>query len=515
MGRTTLTLVGCALGALLVLALHPFTRAYFNPFAVSESSRVLTSDPLLPQNVSIVPRPDERLVAAYWLLLAAHMVDASRLAEEPNLSTWIDLAATNRTLDPENSFWPQMESALLWEQGKREESKAQWLRASRATRWDDYQSDRLLRIQKSLANESGATFAWHWALLYHERDDAIANLLYRHTDRMSRLARESGATDYSLLMASIRNARLLRDGSRRLDIHATSQRAVESSYSQPDKGQPLTERKRHEARLNLINEFKSHGEEGQADEVAATLRDNAAWSQILDRIPADKANQSNAALAVALYSLPSSLIVSGALGACFVGLAWVLRRAAAANLVNQKSMLWVGAVVAAGVGLVTERLTLGVVTAMIFAFLSSSATQNQRPLHVSVFTERVLRTSWVMMLLASGWFTWSTQSAGYQSLAAFLPVPAHLGGRTGPAFFLEAWLLLMPFIFAATIAKLQRRSSIACLDHTLNTCGQALFVWSIGCAIVCGTFSAFADHRLGEDLRQVTLNEPLYYFREP
>jgi hypothetical protein len=455
------------------------------------------------------------MVAAYWMLLAARMVDARPVAQEPNLSTWIDLAATNRTLDPENAFWPQIESVLLWKKGDRAESIARWVRASKSARWDDYQNDRLIAVENSLAKESGASYAWHWALMYRQREDAIAIALFRHTTRMVQVAREAAKTDYPLLMASLRNARLLRDGSKRLDTHAAGQQAVDACYQSENANANSTERKQHEARLALINEFKDFGAPGDSNEVASILRDNAAWSQILDRIPAEKNHQASTLLSLAYSTLPTSLMVSAILGAILTAGSILVKRVNDARQATNKTFLFAGIALGLLACAVTQRISLGVVVLLVFAFLATTANTSQRPIHVNVISERVLRTTWVMVVLCAGWFMWCTQSTGWQYLSGTLPVSSHLGGRSGQAVLLECWILLLPFIFAATMARMQRRSSAVCLHHTLNTCGPALLVWSVGFAIVLGTVATVADHRLANDLEQVTLNEPLYYFREP
>ncbi len=207
-------LIGGALGSLLVLLIHPISRAYYQSFLRLGDSSFLNTTQVLPENVRRLPEPKTASEAAYVFLVAAEAEQRGEKLAKRDFTRLLLLAEAWSKAEPDNAFWKQMQSIYLLRLKRQDESIEQWERAAQALKWDNYQNARLRTIVDGLTAESRATLGWHWAYAYHRRSQAIAQQILRHARTVKDLLPGNESRGLELRYATLLNGVLLREGAR-------------------------------------------------------------------------------------------------------------------------------------------------------------------------------------------------------------------------------------------------------------------------------------------------------------
>src|SRR5687767_14361237 len=165
--------IGALIGAILTLAIHPISRRYvLTPFLEIGRSEAMSQTLWLPRNLDVLPVPRDMLIASVWMQTGAEMLVAGRAMSPGDLTRLIEVAEASAKGDPDNAFWPQIGAVFHLKAGNKERAIQQWLRASHATRWNDYQSHRLQRVKQDLQAVDGGPMSWHIAAAYSQRSTA-------------------------------------------------------------------------------------------------------------------------------------------------------------------------------------------------------------------------------------------------------------------------------------------------------------------------------------------------------
>src|ERR1700722_8497020 len=182
MSRFWRAFYGAALGAVLVLMIHPGSRPFLlTALSKRGSSKTFQNNPLILEGQQVLPLPNSLVDASLWMQEAALRIRQPQLVQSGEWTSFFNVALHAAQQDADNAYWPQMQAVLYnafsktpnlsagVRKGLRRLAMSEWARASHLTTWDDYQTRRLQTIQKELAGESGGSAAWQYAAVYPKR----------------------------------------------------------------------------------------------------------------------------------------------------------------------------------------------------------------------------------------------------------------------------------------------------------------------------------------------------------
>ncbi|MCH7946086.1 MAG: hypothetical protein IIC73_08765, partial [Armatimonadetes bacterium] len=204
---------GALLGALLILLVHPDSRPYLTPgiWFLGDSDFLDETD-ALPDNLSKLPEPDSLEDSAYWLVVGCERELRGQRMPQDDYVLLVEVAQFGAAQDPENAFWRHAEAVFQHRLGNDDAAVRAWHTASLANRWDDYQTRRLQGLLQGLEAESGRRLAWHYALAQSRKSATPPRVFLAFARRL--LQDAEAQADFTLRLATLRNGRLIRDGSR-------------------------------------------------------------------------------------------------------------------------------------------------------------------------------------------------------------------------------------------------------------------------------------------------------------
>lgn len=505
-------LVGVALGSLLVLMLHPASRPFFWGYLRLGDSRWLATTALLPEGVTLVEEPTSLEDAAYVLLIAA---EAELRGEKLTAEDWRRLSriATEwQRKDPDNGFWLQMNSLFLARLGQTAPSDQAWIAASRAARWDDYQTARLRRVAEGLQAESGAALAWQWGYLYRRRSNAIPLLLLRHARALRDRSPVDSPQGLEIRYATLLNGVLIRDGAR---SNLTGQLGVEmvELASYPAKlAIEVSQKKLLLARQAFSNRLREEGRPEEANRVDVGFRDNDAWIALVRPEEAPKRAQQLTWLALFSSSTAGIALLLAGFGAAIALLGWAIERSPRLQVVFSSPVApVVGLVLAILTYLGTELVfpSLWAVLCLTFFAFAPEHTRKIEPRDLGPmfrFTLLVLGAALSGLLV---WFFLGLGAPGVR-LLPLLGVPREYGTGSTLVLGLSGILFGMVLLTAPAWGIVQRFAPPRLAGLAMRELGIGILVASIAIAMIAGPIAITADSGLEGELSQLAQNEPLY-----
>lgn len=349
MSRLARGLLGGLLGAILVLLAYPFTRnTLIGPVMALGPSPALASSGLVASRPYHDVRLNDRIGSSFGLLLACREMGSGRKIATDETKQLVRAAQKQFEAEPENAFWPQMMAVLL-RRSDPELSRHYWLRASRLSRWDDGQGARLRLLLRQMEGELQSSGPWVTVPLYEDRLDYHVVLLRNYAEQF---ANEPVKSEPDMLLnrvTSIRNAKLIRDGSRKQEIGALAIEAIFSCTS----GQPFRRtssyRQLLQERQHLLDRLQSHKLLAERAEMESIYRSSDAWTNIVDSDTTQKI-RSQLFLEAYLFSvLPPALLLVLGPGLLLASLGFLLERAAPLQAIFLPSIFpFVGIAIGAG-----------------------------------------------------------------------------------------------------------------------------------------------------------------------
>lgn len=508
-------MLGAGLGGLVVLTIHPFTRSFYQPWRQVGPSPTLTRSPWLSENIQKAPAPNDLKTGAYWMLLGCLQIGAGKQPTEATLDDLIRVAAVNRSIDPENAFWPQMESLFLLEARQREESWQAWERASRCTRWDDYQWERLLNLRAGLVQESGGEQAWQMSLLHTKRSLIFHQRLLNHAGKLLITSPLDTPTGLRQRLVMIQNGILMRDGARSVYANTLGQKVIELSTREAGAAPNPTQRKLLTARLDFLQRLRDNQLEGYATGVSKAFDDNTSWAAILSPQEADESLDERSKWALAYSTLPAGFTIATLIGLLLWAKGFLIDRwARVRKLFHPKRAVWMGVLWAALVYPLTQSLWAALVGLMVFAFflVEPRAYRSAKPQELgSLYRLTLVFVGSVMFM--SIVLAWAGISRQAEALAPVLGVqPEFLGARgqfVGMVFIAFALLLLV----APVWTLIMRFPAAKLVSITLRQFGTAFALIGAWLAILVGIFCAVQDQALNQTSLQAAQDESLYFYR--
>ncbi len=331
MSATVRAFYGALVGALIVLLVHPYSRPYLLQGAWSlGDSKFIRKTSMLSENIDTLPQPSSLEEAGLWVVTACQREMTSRSLSKDEALLVIEVVQATAEADPDNAFWRQAEAVFQNELGNEDAAIEAWETASVASRWNDYQNLRLNHVLDGLAGESGRNLGWHYAFVDSRKTAVAAQSILsfaRHVLRGERV------TDFELRLATLRNGRLLRDGSRTVEgaemgvelIELAAYCTLKERRGFVGSGGPLTPRLLATARDDLISVVRTK-QPGVEVEVRDAFLENDAREALINPADAESQRGRLVLLAVLLSALPGALVTIGVIGAFTFLIGWAVGR---------------------------------------------------------------------------------------------------------------------------------------------------------------------------------------------
>jgi hypothetical protein len=441
------------------------------------------------------------------------------------LKTLLHVASYAAQQDPDNAFWEQMKAVFHYSSSKlptisapkkieyTKEFLEDWRKASNRSRWDDYQTRRLEEIQKELASEAGSNAAWQFAAVYPLRESgsakrivAVARDLLRGLDNASK---ESMLLRYEILM----NGKLIRDGSRSVEIGSLGATLVEiSSYPKEAIGD-LSPHPMVLARIAFFNTLMHLGLRDQAHTVHEVFNSNDGWLAFTRESDLGVSTRRIREASIVTIGLPGALLAISLVGGLFWGTSTLMkRRPELLKVVEPPLAPALGIILGVLVYWATGLILASVAIIACFGFLAFTPVHERKraPEQLGlVFELTVFVLSCMFCALLVALFI-GLSTPGCQVLP-FLNVPKDYYGGSTLLVGLGGIVLGLLLLAAPSWALIQRIPTPVVVLMALKQFGRGIFWGCLALAIIATPLCVASDRYLQAQLGKVVGNEPLYY----
>ncbi|AIE87114.1 hypothetical protein [Fimbriimonas ginsengisoli] len=502
--------LGALLGALLTLVLHPVSR----PFLLATFQHVTPSrlERCIDANAVTPPVPQDLKGASLWLELASErIVDRATLSPR-EVATLIQIAEHAEALEPQNAYWSQQKAVYLDLAGRNDEAKRAWERASRATFWNDYQTDRIIASRKKLAELVGAQQAWQLAYVYHERSDAPSILMERFArTQLGRVGLETPA-DLRMRYLSLLNGSIMVSGAKSIAIGVHGANVIELvAYPKSLMHDPSPSRL-WAGQNAFLNQLAKTHMQAEGIRARAIFRQIEGWRALTQYQEPQELIQELSAGAVVSATFTSAATFAAVVGAVCWLVGWGITRRVGARPKLSPFFVVVAALLLALLGIsLTHDLWAGLVGALAGAFLlvGPSHARNNRPEDLGPLFAFLIIVIAAMCGLAVGAYATSRSVAGvalFPSLSVptdYYNTPLLLGLA---AIFFSLLLVAVPLW-----SLVQRLSTAHVLGLALRKLGAYLAIGATVLGIFLGPVAVYMDRSFSQTLNELVLNEPVYY----
>jgi hypothetical protein len=506
--------LGAALGALTVLIVHPMSRPYYQAYLWGLGpSAALATSPYLTANVQTPPEPNTDVNAAYWVALVANYSKHGRPIRRNDASKIARLCAAYAELDPENAFWRQTLSVMLHELGDLEASRRQWIRASYAARWSDFETQRLELVLDKLREESGASMAWHFAALYPQRSDAIAQMIQRHAERVLAGPFRDASEELDLRVATIVNGSLLRQNARSLDAGFAGAGVVSASYLPLVPTGALGSRRDQLAhRFRLIDRLRTEGRGAEALQTETLFRENDGWQAFAEPQAARAKYEDATRLALIFASVPGISLLVATFGALVALSGAVIERSPRAQLLFSPMVCAVvGVLLALSLYAVTRMVAPALWVAFVLGFFAfvPAKVRSRTPADLGLGYAATIAGLAILVSALLGFFLLGLGSPGMTILPA-LHVPREFGSGSVVVLAIIGILLGLTLATAPAWGIVQRLSAPRLAGMALRRLGACMVAGCLVTSLLAGPVAVVVDHHVAAILRMQFQNEPLY-----
>lgn len=505
--------MGAAIGMFAVLLAHPDTRPYYALCLWGwGQSQVLAKTPLIPQNLTSLPIPENAGAAAYGFTALCESVTQWTDIARKDHRALADIARTFAKQEPENSFWRQIESACEWSQGNRDRSVRSWLAASRASYWNDHQGPRLHRILEALRAETGTQMSWHYAAAYHLRSSAVASEMVRHANALLASVDPNSYEGLVLRYATVMNGQLIREGARSNQIGslglALVNRAVESG------GAPASSpRERLLSEYEFYNQMKLAGLTTESEQVNRAFQQSESWVALSQVHTSQNQLSQLTTASVVLAGICSAMLGCAIVGAFIAGIGLLVYRSERMQRLFRVPLApATGIVIGVLAYSLTELLLLAVALTLCFGFFAfvPPKVRSRAGEPASSLFHAALATFAVMFAVVMALFFLGVSPAILQ-LGPKLHLPAEYYGVAPLFLSLAAILLGLVLLTAPAWGFLERLSPSRVAGVALRDFGRGVMLGCFAIAVAAGPAVVYLDRQLSGELSQIADNEPTYY----
>ncbi len=509
---------GALIGALTVLAAHPFSRPYLlqGVWFLGESD-FLRETPALVDNIESLPEPKSLEIAGLWVESACEReLSGSRLDRQQAL-LMVEVVQAAAEIDPDNAFWKQSEAVFLRRLGNESAAADAWVRASVASRWNDYQNQRLSAVLEGLEQESGRNIAWHYAIVEARKSAAAQRSAFLFARQMLRGER---VNDFDLRLATLRNGRLVRDGSRSVEgallgtemVELAAYCSLTDAYGLHGVGGPITPRTLITARENFL--ALARYEDARVDEeIRAAFREDDARDAFLNVGLIEEHRRSLMMTSVLTSALPGSLVTIGIFGAALYLIGLGVSASKGAQGAFNAPWVFVGGLLSAGIVYWITALFFPALWAAVLLWSFAIRHDNQRQA-----VPRGLGVGFTLTIaaLALGFATILT----YYFIARSLPGEYVLGGSAGLSLTDSSVLALalvvgsLALVTAPVWGFIARVPASALVGKSVSSFGAAVCLGCFALGVAMVPVSIAIDRSTGDGLAKTFQNEPSYYLTQ-
>lgn len=506
--------LGAALGAIAVLLLHQGTRPYYaSALWRFGDSDFLSRTQYLPENVRVAPDPTSPMTAAYWMQISAEMLQKGRPIRPADVEKLIAVASYYGAKEPENAFWPQMES--VW-RGYRDDSDGwlePWRRAGKRLRWKDYQAERLDEIAEGLIREFGGRMSWHEAMLLHFRSDAVCGLLQDQARRVWRKSDTTTREGLELRSTMVRNGYLMFEGVHSLKGGDLALGILAMAPRTGVLGSPRTQKGLLIARFDLINAMFAAGMDDEARAAVAAFKEQDSWPAFANQERAQAQTLKLTSLAALYGAAPGALLALSVFGLALLGLGTIAERSSRIQwLFGPVSAPALGAALAILLYFLTRLPVPSLWAAICLGFFAYT------PRHVRTARPEYLGLLFRLTLFVLGatlcgllfLFLIGIGPVGVR-LLPHLPVPREFGSGSLLLLGLSGIVFGLILSMAPAWGIVQKHRPSMLVGLALREAGTGIFVACLALSILAGPIAMVLDRGNADELHSLRLDEPRYY----
>lgn len=507
--------IGALLGAVVTLVIHPLSQRFvLSPYRDVGPSVSLDASPWLAKNLTVLPDPQNTLQASLWMQVGAEMLTQGRAIGRDDLESLIAVATAAARGDPDNAFWPQMKAVFLWDGGQIPEAVASWKHAATAIQWNDYQSRRLEQVRNALAQEDGGNMSWQFTTAYYQRSLAPARTIEWVARLFFQKLELPPQEELSLRVATVRNGRLLRDGSRSVAVGGYGANLVE--YSCAPLGATTGRATPREQILSLdalIASLRKAGMERDVLDVDEAFRTNDAWFALTQPTQAVENARRLAGFSILSAVIPGLLFGMAAVGVILWFGSWLFDRFPKLQVLFGPPYAPVlGVVFGVALYLVTGLVLAAITVSLCFGFLSfePSRIRKKIPDRMRFGFRAIVRTLAVLFVLMVGGF-WAGLTTPAEELVPHLGLPMDLFG--GNTIFLSLAVLVLSLLLltAPSWAIVERIPTPIATVRTLREFASFVVVGGLIGGILATPAAVYADSQVQDTMSKILANEPAHY----
>lgn len=495
---------GAFLGAFATLVLVPFTRPFifsgFMPWGVSHELSAptnLTGDPDLNES-------------AVWVETWAQKI-AKRTAVTPKDLEKVTTVVERATVaEPDNAYWWQVLAVLEASQDRGGKADSAWRQASKKPRWNDYQHSRLM-ARRAMIDPVG--HGWSYALAYGQHDYSVVERIQSYARNVIRSAPLESDAGLTRRVETLRNGQLIRNYATSITLGEYGVEMIELAAYPPDLAPINNPSKLILARMFLHDKLREKGRDLDAGEVDASYRSNDGWTAFAN---SDVALDNASSLSLAL--LMTTCFGGGMLWASLVGLvfwglgSWSSRTDASASLWRFPWCVILGVAIGVGTGFATGSALAGAGVFGAFGLLA------WRPPRVRYAGDLTLGPLYgflvlvfgVLITVAVAWLAMGASQVGW-SIAAQLPFPDDYYGFAPMVIGLAAIGLGFAISLGPAYGWAYRIDPPRLVSLTLSLMGRRIFATCLMLVVISAPVVVYADRTLGNEMRNIVENEPIYY----
>lgn len=509
---------GALVGALSVLLIHPYSRPYLlQGVWFLGDSHFLRSTTALADNIETLPEPRSLEDASLWVVTACERELAGKKLTNKQAILMVEVVQAAAEIDPDNAFWKQSEAVFQRRLGNDEAAVEAWTRASIASRWNDYQNKRLEAVLEGLEREAGRNIAWHYSIVEARKSAAAqrAALLFAR-----QILRGDRVDDFDLRLATLRNGRLVRDGSKSVEGALMGTETIElaaycsstDAWGLHGVGGPITPRMLINAREEFVRMAFYSGPQVES-EIKDAFREDDAREAFLNVAVIDENRHNLMMGSVLTAALPGALVSIGILGAAVYLLGHFVT--VSKRIQTFFELPWVliaGAVGAGGVYWATGLFFPSLWAALLlWSFGPRLGNQRQA-------APRGLGSAYVVTIVALA-IGFSTVLA-YYFVARSLPGQYVLGGSAGLSLTDSSVLALAVIVaslvlFTAPVwGFIARIPASALVGRSLSGFGASLCLGCFALGVVLVPVAIGIDRSVGNSLSKSFQNEPSFYLTQ-
>ncbi len=501
--------MGALVGALITLVAHPVSRRVLlgssSWSSVSQMHDEITGNGLRHNPPESIPEVSE------WVLAACSRIRRRDPLSPGELRSVTSLLLLAQKKEPTNAFWFQTLAYFLESAGNPDDAEAAWVRGSKCTLYNDYQSVNLGGGVQRRWQRRG-TSAWEAAYAYHLRNLDGIGLASAYARSLLARADYDSPLGIQRRLATIKNFDLALKGARSIALGSTAADLVELAAYPPSLNQTTRPKTLHLGRVRVINRMRSMGLSYEIADVTRIFENNEGWKVLTSRVDTVEQMEQNGLIAVLIATIPNLFFLVGLLGLLICGLSVLIDKTQTQACWDSRKVGAVAVLCSLGAFLATDLWLAAISTLTAVMFLWASPNIQRKipeesfgPLFEIVCFGFAMLAGLFLML---GFFG---KTAPVLALSNWLPSRHEITMFSQTGISLAVLSVVMFLIAMPMWSFVRRHSTPWVFAHGFRIFSRSL-AWTGFVAAIVTTPIALALERNSIDvLDKLLRNEPIYY----